>query len=60
MVKFKHIKDCFHEVFKSDNLFECISFVGSATNKEIYNDIDIIFISKEDLNSRIFKNFRKN
>lgn len=66
MLKFKHIKDCFHEVFKSDNLFECISFVGSAAKKEIYNDIDIIFISKEDLNSEIFlktlekiKNFKR-
>ncbi len=54
MVKFKHIKNCFYETFKSDDTFESISFVGSASKKKIYNDIDIIFISKGNLNSEIF------
>lgn len=54
MVKFKHIKNCFSKSFRSDDIFECISFVGSAPKKKIYNDIDIIFISKKDLNSQIF------
>ena len=66
MVKFKQIKNCFCEAFKSDNTFESISFVGSASKKKNYNDIDIIFISKRDLNSEIFlktlekiKNFKR-
>tara|TARA_B100000989_G_scaffold298957_1_gene291405 strand:- start:30610 stop:32001 length:1392 start_codon:yes stop_codon:yes gene_type:complete len=66
MVEFGCIKNCFYEAFKSDNTFESISFVGSASKKKIYNDIDIIFISKGDLNSEIFlktlekiKNFKR-
>lgn len=66
MIKFKQIKNCFCKAFKSDNTFESISFVGSASKKKNYNDIDIIFISKRDLNSEIFlktlekiKNFKR-
>ena len=60
MITFKQINRSVKEIFLFDDDFYCISFVGSVSQKKKFNDIDLIFISKQSLNKKIiFKTLKK-